>query len=239
MRSCALRGCRRNQLRAEVGVGLVHLSAQTLLVLVEEIRIRIAGAATGPLQGGIHLAAGRRGQILVGAIRVDAPAEAGGDGQVLPCLPGVADIGGHTIAEFAAALQTEGWLLGKETIAIADLVKGGAIALQWIGRAWSRSPPRRRTPRPRLSRNPEARYMTPTMKDCAEELGKAAAHDAVDLAAELEVVRSLGPRAIVADLLVGLERSLRSQPVRAEFNAAGSRYALSIESGKPTMFVGL
>ena len=155
--------------------------------------------ATWKLQGRGDTGAERRRQILVGAIRIHAPANARGEGERLGRFPGVGEVGTETPAWIEAARKTKARPLGEETISVSKVELGRDVVkrIAWVQTC--------------------GEIGGDSLKGCqesgAEELGESPAGKTVHVEPELDVVRALGPGAVIAELLVGLEGSLWREEV--------------------------
>ena len=169
-------------LRTEVSIGLMHV-------------------AVGKLRSELREHSGRQGNILVGTAGVHTPPntcyerKAGGD------LPVVRQVRARPPVAYTATGQTEASVLSEVALTVADVGGANVVAVQRIRGACGTSRARRQAGGIRDGR--------PWAK--TEERGKAATQNPVERVAVTDVVSTAAPAAVITNLLVRLECTLRSK----------------------------
>ncbi len=168
----------------------MNLAAKSRLILVKEIP-----ATRARIDAGVYARAGWGRQILVGAIRIDAPANAGGESKVRRQLPLVCDVCAFAPVLSSTAGKPEGGLFGKDGVAVAEDNTVGGVSVDWVSGARSRYAVAvaisEQTARTKLSKEANA-----------EELCVSSTQNTVQAIPVFNVVSAFGPGAVIPELLV-------------------------------------
>ena len=150
-------------------------------------------------------------QIVIGAASIAHIAQTSAECEVRYDLPRIAHIPLGAAIELPTRREAEFRPLGKESLAVAQ-DDGSHRVVQWILRATRERPG---------GGGRSERSAGPHLRDNAEELGESAAQNAVEIYAIAQDVGFKLIGAVVFDLLVALESSLRRQQIGTSLQSAG------------------